>query len=311
MKAAVIHRYGPPSELHVETVPRPRPGRGEVLVRAMAAGINPVDWKTREGGGVARRLNGIGFPLILGWDVAGRVAQVGEGVTELEAGDEVYGLVRFPDIGGAYAEYVTAPAAQLAPKPATLSFAEAAAVPLAGLTAAQAIFEVAGLAEGQRILITAGAGGVGQFAVQLAASAGARVTATASRDNLALLGALGADDVIDSTVGGFDADSPVYDVVLDLVGSPTTRAQAFSAVKLGGLVIPIPSPIDDAPAGIAVRNHLVHPDGRRLRDLAARIDRGELRVAVEHVFPLEDVARAHERSATGHTRGKLVLSLED
>lgn len=309
MNAVVIHRYGGPEELVVASVPRPEPGPGEVLVKVAAAAINPVDFKTRGGSGVAGRLHGDPFPLILGWDAAGTVVAVAPDVTGFAPGDEVYGLIRFPAIGAAYAEYLTAPATDLAPKPATLDVAHAAAVPLAALTADQALFDVAHVTAGQDVLITAGAGGVGHLAVQLAARAGANVTATGSARNEAFVRALGASSYIDYAQGGFDGGGEAYDVIVDLVGSEQTKAQAYAAIRPDGLVVVIPSPPRDVPDGVRVANHLVHPDGARLRELAAIIDAGELQVEVAEVLPLAQAAEAHRRSESGRTRGKLVLSV--
>jgi NADPH:quinone reductase-like Zn-dependent oxidoreductase len=308
MNAAVIRRYGPPEELHVEEVPRPEPVPGEVLVSVAAAGINPVDYKTREGSGVAGRLTDP-FPLILGWDVAGTVAALGEGADAFAVGDAVFGLIRFPGIGGAYAEYATAPAQDLSPAPRSVDAAHAAAAPLVALTAWQALFDVAGVHEGQQVLITAGAGGVGHLAVQLAARAGAHVTATGSASNEAFVRGLGAEEYKDYAAGGFDADGAIYDVIVDLVKSPATMAQSYAAIKPDGLVVQIPSPPEEVPEGLRVVNHLVHPDGAQLREIAALIDEGALRVEVAAVLPLADAAEAHRRSASGHTRGKIVLSI--
>src|SRR4051794_19440071 len=309
MNAAVIHHYGSTQELHLETVPRPEPGAGEVLVAVAAAGINPVDYKTREGWGVAGSLGDHPFPLILGWDVAGTVAEVGTGVRDLARGDAVFGLIRFPDLGRAYAEYATAPADQLAPRPASLTAEQAAAVPLAALTAWQTLFDVAHVEAGQRVLITRGAGGVGQFAVQLAAAAGAHVTATGSARNAQLVTGLGAERYLDYAADRLDADGPVYDVIVDLVQTRDTEAQSYAAIAPDGVVVQIPYGVHaDVPAGIRVTTHQVHPDGAQLREIGARIDRGELRVHVEQVFPLAEAAAAQARSESGHTRGKLVLS---
>jgi NADPH:quinone reductase-like Zn-dependent oxidoreductase len=308
MNAVVIHRFGGPEELVAATLERPEPGPGEVLVQVAATALNPVDFKTRSGSGVARRLHDP-FPLVLGWDAAGTVAALGEGVSDFAVGDEVYGLIRFPEVGATYAEYLTAPATDLAPKPRTLDAAHAAAVPLAALTAAQALFDVAHLRAGQRLLVTAGAGGVGHLAVQLAAHAGAHVTATGSARNEDFVRGLGASDYKDYAAGGFDADGEVYDVILDLVQSRATVAQSYAAIRPGGLVVQIPSPPRDVPDGVRVANHLVHPDGARLRELAALIDAGHLQVEVEDVLPLAQAAQAHRRLETGRTRGKLVLSV--
>src|SRR5580698_2337738 len=192
MNAAVIDRAGGPDELHIASVRRPEPGLTEIQVRVHAAGVNPVDWKVRAGGGPE-------YPLIVGWDVAGVVSAVGEGVTLYRPGDEVYGMPLFPRFPGGYAEYVVAPARHFAPKPAGLSFAEAAAVPLAALTAWQGLVDTADLRRGQRVLIHAAGGGVGHLAVQIAKHLGAYVIGTASTAKTGFVRELGADEVIDYT----------------------------------------------------------------------------------------------------------------
>ena len=322
MRAVVQHRFGGPDVLRLEHVPRPEPLPTEVLVRVHAAGVNPVDWKTRAGGGMARVLGTPpdgGSPFILGWDVSGVVERVGFGVTTLAPGDAVYGMPWFPRAAGAYAEYVTAPARQWARKPATLDHAHAAAVPLAALTAWQALVDTARLEPGQRVLVHAAAGGVGHFAVQFAKHLGAHVTGTASGRHHAWLAALGADALVDYTRARFedagrDAVGEV-DVVLDLVGDghDATSTRSVGVLRPGGLLVAVPGGVSPelavaaAARGVRATPFLVEPDGPALARIAALIDAGAVAVEVEATFPLAGAAEAHARGEAGRTRGKLVL----
>ncbi|MET9168567.1 NADP-dependent oxidoreductase, partial [Streptomyces cellulosae] len=239
MHAVTIKEFGGPEVLTPEDVARPEPLPTEVLVRVHAAGVNPVDWKTRAGQGMAGLQT---FPLILGWDVSGVVEQVGFGVTTLQPGDEVYGMPWFPRAGGAYAEYVTAPARQWARKPATVDHVHAAAVPLAALTAWQILVDTAHVQAGQRVLITAAAGGVGHFAVQFARHLGAHVIATASAARHPWLKDLGADETVDYTTTPFEEAAAGVDVVVDLVGDAygRTSTRALQTLSPGGLLIAVP-----------------------------------------------------------------------
>ena len=217
MRAVTIREFGGPEVLTAEKIARPEPLPTEVLVRVHAAGINPVDWKTRAGQGMAGLQT---MPLILGWDVSGVVEEVGFGVTTLAPGDEVYGMPWFPRAAGAYAEFVTAPSRHFARKPASIGHVEAAALPLAALTAWQALVDTAGVKAGQRVLVHAAAGGVGHLAVQFARHLGAEVVATAREPRHAWLKELGADEVIDYTQQRFEDVTGDVDVVIDLVGTP-------------------------------------------------------------------------------------------
>ncbi|MQY11342.1 2-haloacrylate reductase [Streptomyces sp. RB5] len=314
MRAVTISEFGGPEVLTVGEVARPEPLPTEVLVRVRAAGVNPVDWKTREGQGMAGLQT---FPLILGWDVSGVVEAVGFGVTTLKPGDEVYGMPWFPRAAGGYAEYVTAPARQWARKPATLDHAHAAAVPLAALTAWQSLVDTAGVRAGQRVLITAAAGGVGHFAVQFARHLGAHVIATASAARHAWLKELGADEVVDYTTTRFEDVVRDVDVVIDLVGDAhdLTSTRALTVLRPGGLLVAVPSGVspDLAKAGeavgVRVTPYLVEPDGTALATIAGLIDAGEVAVEVEETFPLEQAAQAHTRVEAGRTRGKVVLTV--
>ncbi|HEU4324714.1 MAG TPA: NADP-dependent oxidoreductase [Roseiflexaceae bacterium] len=309
MKAVRIHGFGGPEQLVYEDVPRPSAGAGEVLVRIHATGINPVDWKSREGRGVAAEEQT--FPLILGWDVSGTVAEVGEGVAALRKGDQVYGMIRFPGWGSAYAEYASAPVSDLALKPASVDHVQAAAVPLAALTAWQALFEFADLRPGQRVLIHAAAGGVGHLAVQLAKWRGAYVIGSASARNGALVRELGADEVIDYTAAPFEQQVRDVDVVLDAVGGETLE-RSLAVVRPSGVLVSIVGRPDEQAAearGVRAGWVLVRPHAEQLAQLSQLIDAGTLRVLVETVLPLPEAAEAHRQSQSGRTRGKIVLQV--
>lgn len=310
MKAAIIDAYGPPDVLRVAPVPRPVPAAGEVLVRVHAAGINPVDCKTRAGGGVAGRISG--FPLILGWDVSGVVEALGPGANSVKVGDEVYGMVRFPQAGGAYAEYVTAPDDHVAPKSAAISHREAAALPLAGLTAWQALFDVAKVRAGQRVLVHAAAGGVGHLVVQLAHWSGAVVVGTTSARNAEFARVAGCDEVVDYEAAPFEEQVAPVDAVIDCVGGEVAQ-RSLDVVRRGGVLVTLPTKVDwnDAASsrGVSGEWMLVHPDRPQLSKLAELADKGVLRPHVEQSFPLDEVAAAHRRSESGRVRGKLVIDL--
>ena len=313
MRAVVQDGFGGPEVLRVQEVPRPEPLPTEVLVRVHAAGVNPVDWKTRDGSGMAEVLGQP--PFVLGWDVSGVVEAVGYGVTTLAVGDEVYGMPWFPRAAGGYAEYVTAPSRQFARKPSTIGHEQAAAVPLAALTAWQALVDTADVRAGQRVLVHAAAGGVGHFAVQFARHLGAHVIATASGARHAWLKELGADEVIDYTTVRFEDAARDVDVVIDLVGDAhdKTSLRSLEVLHPGGLLVAVPAGVSpelaDAAAAREVRvtPFLVEPDGPALARIAALVDAGAVAVEVEEVFPLEQAAQAHIRGEHGRTRGKLVL----
>jgi NADPH:quinone reductase-like Zn-dependent oxidoreductase len=315
MRAVTQDSFGGPEVLTVARVPRPTPLPTEVLVRVHAAGINPVDWKTRAGTGMARVLGRP--PFILGWDVSGVVEETGFGVTTLKPGDEVYGMPWFPRAAGGYAEYVTAPARQFARKPGAISHEQAAAVPLAALTAWQALVDTADVRRGQRVLIHAAAGGVGHFAVQFAKHLGAHVIGTASSDRHEWLTKLGADELIDYNAVRFENAARDVDVVIDLIGDhhDDTSIRSVQTLRPGGLIVAIPAGVSPElrhaaqARGVRATAYLVEPDGTALTRIAGLIDAGEVTVEVEEAFPLEQAAAAHARGESGHTRGKLVLNI--
>ena len=316
MSAVVQHQFGGPQVLRLEQVPRPEPLPTEVLVRVCAAGVNPVDWKTRAGGGMAGVLGEP--PFVLGWDVSGVVEQVGYGVTTLAPGDEVYGMPWFPRAAGGYAEYVTAPTRQFARKPSTVGHEQAAAVPLAALTAWQVLVVTARVQPGQRVLVHAAAGGVGHFAVQLATHLGARVIGTASARHHDWLSKLGADELVDYTAVRFEDHVRDVDVVIDLVGdgSDRTGTRSIEVLRPYGLLVEVPGLSPDVAAAAAARGarcspFLVEPDGPALARIAGLIDDGAVSVEVQEVLPLAQAAAAHERGETDRTRGKIVLHVAD
>ncbi|MEU3916309.1 NADP-dependent oxidoreductase [Streptomyces sp. NPDC029721] len=306
MRAIVVNEWGGPENLVEREIDRPEPGLGEVLVRVHAAGVNPVDWKTRASGA----LIAWGETPVVGWDVSGTVEAVGPGVTLFAPGDEVYGMPHFPRQAGGYAEYVVAPARQLAAKPASLSHAEAAALPLAALTAWQALVDTADVRPGERVLVHAAAGGVGHLAVQIAKARGAYVIGTASAGKHELLRSLGADEVVDYRTVAFEEVVSDVDVVLDGLGGEIAE-RSLSVLREGGRLVTLPGP-DDVPAdtrGFRAHWVLVEPDRLGLREIAALADDGVLKPLVETVLPLEQAAKAHEIGEQGRTTGKIVLTV--
>ena len=312
MKAVQIHQYGEPVVLTLDEIEPPEPAAGEVLVRVQAAGINPVDVKTRSGaGGLAGKYGTEHFPIILGWDISGIVEQIGVGVTRFAVGDAVYGMPRFPERAAAYAEYVTAPACELAHKPASIDHFEAAALPLVALTAWQALFEGTTLEPGHAILVHAAAGGVGHIAVQIAKWKGAFVVGTASGRNADFLKEIGVDQVIDYQKCRFEDEVSGLDVVLDTMRGEV-RERSWQVLKPGGILVSIlgpPSAETAAQYGVRATNILVHPDGEQLAQIAALVDAGKLKPNIDAVYPLAEAAQAHTHVANGHTRGKVVLQM--
>ncbi len=308
MKAVVAHEYGGPKVLKFENVPRPEPKENEALVRVIASGVNPADPLTLSGK-YAREF-GTHLPLIPGYDIAGIVEKTGVKVTKLKAGDAIYG---YPTFGGGWAEYVTVTKGEVAAKPASLSFTEAAAVPMGALTAWQALVDVAQLRAGQTILIHGGSGGVGSFAVQIAKARGARVIATASTANQDLLKQLGTDVAIDYTKTKFEEIAKDVDAVLDPVGKETL-ARSYGVVKKGGIVMSLvarPDPVELKKRGIRGAAISVHADAEDLAEIAHLIDAGKIKPVVTKVLPLNEAVAAQQQAETHHTRGKLVLRVAD
>jgi NADPH:quinone reductase-like Zn-dependent oxidoreductase len=309
MKAAIIRSYGAPSALELTDVDDPKPMPTEVRVRVRAVGTNPVDAAVRSG-----RFPLLEPPAVLGWDVSGVVETVGGGVTRFAVGDEVFGMPRFPRAANAYAELVTAPSRQLAKKPAKLSHAEAAALPLAGLTAYQALVDAARVVPGQRVLVHGAGGGVGHLAVQIAKALGAEVFATASAGKIEFVKKLGASAVVDYRSAVFEETLRELDVVFDTVGRGYGD-RSLPVLKEGGALVTIVDHFDTALAArvrAAGRRFLgiaVEPDSAGLEALARLVDAGQLRPHVSHAVPFERVREAHEL-LEGSVTGKIVLTLD-
>jgi NADPH:quinone reductase-like Zn-dependent oxidoreductase len=311
MKAIILKDFGGIDQLQQAELPIPGISEGEVLIAVKAISINPVDVKTRQGKGVAGRYKGTD-PMILGWDVAGVVQESKS--PAFEVGDEVFGMVNFPGQGKVYAEYVAAPADQLAIKPADVSFEKAAATTLVALTAWQAFADHSKLRAGQRILIHAAAGGVGHFAVQIAKHAGAYVIGTASAANREFVLGLGADVVIDYTEAPFEDVVKDVDLVLDTIGGDNIE-RSLKVMKKGGTIISIPSGANDgvkeraAAKGMIGVAMLVSSSGEDMEHLASLLEEGVLKPEVSKVFPLEKMGEAHAQVETHKTRGKVIVTV--
>jgi NADPH:quinone reductase-like Zn-dependent oxidoreductase len=300
MRAVVIHETGDPDVLRIEEIDRPEPGDGEVLFRVHAASVNPVDWKNRRG------MREMTLPTVLGRDASGTVEESND--SRFSPGDDVFGQTA----SGAYAEYATASADSIAKKPEELSHEQAAAIPVAGLTAWQALFDKAELASGQTALIAGAAGGVGHFAVQFAARvAGARTIGTGSGRNHDFVLGLGAEEYVDYTQQDVAEAVSGVDVALDTVGGDVT-ASLVPTLREGGIIVTIASgPPEEAARERGARAvlHVTSPSPEQLARIAELVVSGEVRVELSEVLPLKEVGRAHELSETGHVRGKLVLTV--
>jgi len=306
MKAIRIHSYGGPELMQFEDAPVPACGADDLLVRVVAAGVNPIDWKMRSGAMAAQLPKP--FPITLGSDAAGTVTALGGAVRGFEVGDEVFFYAEFAR-GGTYAEYVAVDASQVAKKPRTVSFSTAAALPTPGQAAWTALIETAKVERGQRVLIHGGAGALGTIAVQLAKEQGARVIATASGDGVALVKSLGADEVIDYRTQRFEQLARDIDIVLDTLGGPTQEA-SWATMRKGGILVATampPSPERAAAAGVRAAFVFTPPRGAVLAQLAQRVDDGRLRVVVGQELALADAAQAHRLGESGKARGKMIL----
>ncbi len=307
MKAVQINDFGDRSVLELNNIAIPTPTENEVLIKVRSASVNPVDWKIREG--YLQPMLNHSLPLTLGWDVSGEVTAVGAKVTDLKVGDAVYSR---PDIAknGSYAEYMTAAADEVALKPTTLTWQEAAGIPLAALTAWQALYEIAKIQAGERVLIHAGSGAVGQFAIQLAKLRGAYVYTTTSARNTELVLGLGADQSIDYHQEDF-SELKDLDVVFDTIGGET-QANGWKTLKKGGRLVSVVGNPDEATAaehGVSAFFCFVQPNREQLKELAAHADAGQLKVNIDSEFGLDQIAQAHERSETGRAQGKIIINV--
>ena len=308
MKAVRVHQYGGPEVLQYEDAPRPAPAAGELLIRVHATSVNPVDNAIRQG--MFKERMKFKMPFIPGWDLSGVVESAGSGATRLKPGDEVYSR---PDLSrdGAYAEYIVVRESEVALKPKSIDHTHAAAIPLTGLTAWQALFDAGKLAAGQTVLIHGAAGGVGHLAVQFAKAKGARVIGTASKRNHEFLRSLGADEVIDYTTTKFEDVVRNVDVVLDTI-TGDTQDRSWQIIKKGGIYVSIlqpPNPEKAAAHGVRSAHVFVQPNVDELNEIARLVDSGKVKPVIEKVFPLQDVRAAQELVATHHARGKVVLTV--
>lgn len=303
MKAVVIKQYGNNDVVDYTDVDRPVPGPSEVLVRVHAAGVNPVDWKIR--GGLGQRM-GLSLPIHLGGEIAGTIEELGDDVSNFKPGDTVYGIIPT----GGFADYAIARADDLAHKPANLDFMDSAAIPLGALTAWQAMFDLAKLQSGQKLLITNSSGGVGSLAVQLAKAKGAHVTAMGSASNEDYIRSLGADRFIDYTTQPFDTMAKDIDVVFDTVGGETFD-KAFLPLKKGGfLVTAVAFPADEADRyGVGAARVFCKANAQQLVSIRQLVEAGQLKATVATVLPLAEIKQALDLSEAGRTRGKIVLDV--
>ncbi len=309
MRAAQIHQYGGSEEIKLKNIMIPKPAEGEVLIKVFAAGVNPLDWKIREG--YLAEIIPHTLPLTLGWDFAGKIISLGKNVSKWHIGDDVYARPDFSK-NGAYAEYIAVSENEIASKPKTLSWQKSAAVPLVTLTAWQALKDIGTVQQGDRVLIHAGAGGVGIAAIQLAKQAGATVYTTASPQNIDFLKALGADKVIDYTQDDF-SQLRNLDLVFDTLGGEVL-AQSWATLKKGAQLVSIAEvPNEELATKHEVQAHFcfVQANPEQLIKIAHLIDSGKLKTEIANIFRFEDIAQAHEQSETGHTRGKIVIQIQE
>ncbi|WP_019028603.1 NADP-dependent oxidoreductase [Colwellia piezophila] len=308
MRAVRIHQYGGTETLQLDQIDTPVINADDILIKVKASSINPVDWKIREG--YLQDFIPYKLPTTLGWDVAGIVSAVGDSVTDFKIGDEVYSR---PEISrdGTYADYIAVKADEVAMKSTKLDFAQAAALPLAGITAWECLVDVGQLQAGQRVLIHAGAGGVGHLAIQIAKAKGAIVIATASAKNQDLLTKFGADQAVDYNKGTLLEQIEPVDLVVDTIGG-TVQSQSWALLKAGGMLVSI---VDQPSEEIAKEHNVkaafvfIQPSSRILRELNTLVEQNQLIPFIEHRFPLENIAEAHLQSQSGRTRGKIIIEV--
>ncbi|MGN6603807.1 MAG: NADP-dependent oxidoreductase [Ginsengibacter sp.] len=314
MKVAIINKFGPPEVLQITDLEKPEPNEDEVLIKIKFAGINPVDTKVRAGtSGMSKKLQ---LPAILGWDVSGTIESVGKNVSDFKTGDEVFGCIGFPGLGKTYAQFAVADPKLITKKSPKVSFEEAAAVPLAGLTAYQAINEHLKVSKGQKVLIQAAAGGVGHLAVQFAKINGAFVAGTASGKNEEFLKSLGVDQFINYKTEKFEDVVNDVDAILDAMGGEILY-RSFSCVKKGGRVVCLPSSTKNDPKAIELaKQHdvemiwpMMHPDGKEMSLIAGLMEQEKLQVKVDKVFNLDQIVEAHKAVETHGTDGKVIIRI--
>lgn len=306
MKAIVVNEWGGLEVLKYQDAPKPEPKDDEILVRVIAAAVNPVDSYVRQG-----RFGKHDGPMIIGSDIAGVVEKAGAAARKFKPGDAVYCYLSVMR-GGAYAQYAIARESETALKPKNISFDEAAAVPLAGTTAWQALIDSGKIARGQTVLIHGGSGGVGSFAIPIAKARGAKVIATASTEHQPILKQLGVDQAIDYTKTKFDDVVKGVDLVLDCVRGAEVLAKSYSVVKKGGIIVSItdePDQTECAQRGLTCSRMGAHPESQVLEELTKLIEAGKMKPIVSQTFPLAEASKAHQQIETRHTAGKIVLKI--
>lgn len=315
MKAMILKEFGGVENFVVQEVPDPQVGDGEVLIEVEAIGVDQIDIKSRKGEGMTDYLEKEN-PIILGWDVAGVIRKAGSGVTNLKPGDRVFGTINFPGPGSSYAELAVAPAGQLAVIPGHVSFEEAAAATQSPLTAWQALVETGNVQKGQRVLIHGGAGGVGNYAVQIARHLGCYVIATASGQDMDFVKSLGADEVIDYKTQKFEQVVSDLDFILDTIGGENF-VRSLEVLKSEGMIVLLPSnkkaEADRAAKDRHVKNYrhiLMHSSGKDMGRIAEMLDQGSLKVHVDRVYPFDRIPQAHEQMENGKVKGKIVIKVK-
>jgi NADPH:quinone reductase-like Zn-dependent oxidoreductase len=313
MKAIVLQSFGSVDNFQPQNIPLPVIKDNEVLVQVKAISINPVDAKTRMGKGISGRFKDQS-PIILGWDIAGIVTATGKDVSQFKEGDEVFGMVNFPGIGNAYAEYIAAPAAHLAIKPSNITFAEAAAATLAALTAYQALTQKLTIKHGNKVLIHAAAGGVGHYAVQIAAHYDAYVIGTSSAANKDFVLSLGADEHIDYKTQSLVDTVADIDIVLDTIGGNNID-NSLEVIKPGGTIISIPSGLNETVVEKAKAKNingfffLVASNGEDMQNIAQLLQQGIIHSHISRIFSFDEIPEAHQQIESGKTKGKIVIAL--
>jgi len=314
MKAMVLKQFGGIENFSLKEIPEPKINSGQVLIRVEAIGINPVDIKTRNGKGQAQQYKDA-TAMVIGWDVAGVITKIAEDVKDFSIGDEVFGTINFPGQGGAYAEYAVAPANQLARKPANISMPEAAAATLATLTAWQALTHQGHIKKGDRVLIHGGAGGVGNYAIQIARNIGCYVITTASASDADFVKGLGADEVIDYKTQKFEEIISNIDFILDTIGGENF-VRSLKVLKPEGTIVLISTPNIEETNKVAEEQHvknyklmMMHSDGEDMKHIAEMLANGSLKVHVDKTFPFDEIPDAQNQLENGKVRGKIVITL--
>lgn len=314
MKAMILKQFGGTKNFAIEDIPEPETGNEEVLVEIKAIGIDRIDIKARKGEGMTDYLQQE-HPIILGWDIAGVVSKTGKEVTAFKPGDAVFGTVNFPGPGSSYAEFAAAPANQLSLKPANISFAEAAAATQSPLTAWQALVDTGNLQKGERVLIHGGAGGVGNFAIQIARHLGCYVITTASGEDKTFVQKLGADEVIDYKTHRFEDEISDMDFILDTIGGENF-VRSLKVLKPDGMIVLLPSNKKTEADKVAAQQHiknykhiLMHSSGKDMQAIAGMIREGTMKIHVDKTYPFEQIPQAHEQLENGKVKGKIVITL--